>query len=278
MSGLSLSRDGRQIAFGSADPRSTLHVADFDPASGVGTPKSILRSELIAGSHISPDGEWVAFTSWGVRESLFVMRSDGSDFRQLTDDKELTRGPHWSPSGREVAFFRSLAGSVDIWPVRPDGSGLRPLSKAGGVLVTPIWSPDGTRIAAVRLPGGPCLRGDQCQDLDPVQDLGPLRHRERPDEVALTHPRDVVQPLPRQPPPRLRRVHDGRRHLVDDAERPRPASLAARDPPTPASPDRRECRGQTAQEGVTTLSPLNLRMPPSKLTRLCAPAIAKAAR
>ena len=43
--------------------------------------------------NVSPDGEWVAFRSRGQKEDLFLVRSDGSGLRQLTDDPHRDRGP-----------------------------------------------------------------------------------------------------------------------------------------------------------------------------------------
>ena len=63
----------------------------------------------------SPDGEWIAFTSarGGFKDEaalhpynpqpygdLYVMRADGSDVRQLTDDQFEEGTPSWLPTRR----------------------------------------------------------------------------------------------------------------------------------------------------------------------------------
>lgn len=40
----------------------------------------------------------------GGRTNLFVVRSDGSDLRQLTDDKSTKRSPSWSPDGSQIVY------------------------------------------------------------------------------------------------------------------------------------------------------------------------------
>ncbi len=65
----------------------------------------------------SPDGKWIAFTSDRTGKSerggdnIWVMRSDGSDAKQVTNETfQLLNGPAWSPDGQYiVARSTSLA-------------------------------------------------------------------------------------------------------------------------------------------------------------------------
>ena len=147
----SLSGDGRRLAYASLDRRSRLLKISFDSASGstVGTALSVLEgSRLIRDQSISPDGEWIAFTTWGGREDLFVVRSDGAGYRQLTDDAFRDRGVSWSPDSEWVTFYSDRAGRYETWAIHPDGSGLEQLSKTRGPSRWyPIWSPVANRIA-----------------------------------------------------------------------------------------------------------------------------------
>jgi Tol biopolymer transport system component len=103
---------------------------------------------------VSPDGQWVAFTSSGVRESLLVARVDGRQYRRLTDDAFRNRGPSWTPDGAAIGFYSDRGGGYEVWTIRPDGSGLEMLLPSkGGAMNFPVWSPDGARVAAAVIPG-----------------------------------------------------------------------------------------------------------------------------
>lgn len=81
-------------------------------AAGPPGDKDIFRLDVEAGGVVrltsggdnnspaySPDGEWIAFNSLrnGGQADLYVMRSDGSDLRQLTTDPEPDWQPQWEP-------------------------------------------------------------------------------------------------------------------------------------------------------------------------------------
>jgi Tol biopolymer transport system component len=149
---LSLSKDGGQMLYVSGEKRSVIQSAELDPATGAlrAPARPVLHaSRVIYSQDLSPDGQWIAFTNQGVREDLYVVRRDGTGYRQLTDDAFRDRGPRWSPDGTRIAFYSDRAGRYDIWSIHPDGSGLEPLTR--GLLAAswlPEWSPDGTHVAA----------------------------------------------------------------------------------------------------------------------------------
>jgi len=147
---MSFSRDGMRFAYSSLDFRSTILRVAFDAAHGtlVGAPQPILKSNLAIRDHeLSPDGGWIAFTTSGAQEDLFVSRIDGSDYRRLTDDTFRDRGPSWSPDGSRIAFYSDRSGMYDLWTIRPDGSALSPLTRGTGNPGMPVWAPKGDRIA-----------------------------------------------------------------------------------------------------------------------------------
>jgi Tol biopolymer transport system component len=70
----------------------------------------------------SPDGRWLAFSSdrntqfedhklpapgWEhiQRSSVYVLRSDGSGLRRLSNGEEFAGSPQWSPDGKEIIFY-----------------------------------------------------------------------------------------------------------------------------------------------------------------------------
>jgi Tol biopolymer transport system component len=147
---LSFSRDGTRLAYASLDYRSTLFKAPFDAEREAitGPPAPIVKGTRAIRDHeLSPDGKWVVFNEESVHEDLFVARTDGTEYRRLTDDGSRHRGPVWSPDGARIAFYSDRSGSYELWTIRPDGSGLTQITAGSGQPSFPAWSPDGTRIA-----------------------------------------------------------------------------------------------------------------------------------
>ncbi len=149
---ISFTRDGLLMMFVSSDRRSTIQAFRFDSAAGraVEPPRAVFQgSRVIYTQDISPTGEWIAFTPLGGREDLFVVKRDGTGYRQLTDDAARDRGPCWSPDGSRIAFYSDRSGRYETWSIRPDGSVLTQLTKTTGTARTEVvWSPDGKRIAS----------------------------------------------------------------------------------------------------------------------------------
>jgi Tol biopolymer transport system component len=152
VSGLALARDGRHVAYVVDEPTFSIVRLAFDPATGGvrGQPAEILQtSQEVSNVTLSPDGQLLAFDSMGGRqEDLFLIRSDGSGLRKLTDDAPRDRFPSFSSDGRRIVFMSDRGGSWELWTIQPDGSGLTQLTRTGESPYTPFWSPEGTRIAA----------------------------------------------------------------------------------------------------------------------------------
>jgi len=148
---LSLSRDGTTLLFSTPQVQTALSVGSFDPAAArpVGPRQVVLQgAQRIDYIDVSPDGRWIAFGSADRQEDLFLLRSDGTGLRQLTDDPHRDRGPRWSPDGTRLAFYSNRQGPYAIWSIRPDGSRLEPIAGASeSSYLRPTWAPDGRTIA-----------------------------------------------------------------------------------------------------------------------------------
>ncbi|NJC94762.1 MAG: DUF5050 domain-containing protein [Anaerolineae bacterium] len=95
----------------------------------------------------SPDGSQIAFASSRAGDrQLFVMNTDGSNIRQVTDLDHMGGRSAWSPDGTRLAFYRGPAGDHNIYIINTDGTGLVQLTN-GGDNLGPSWSPDGDWIA-----------------------------------------------------------------------------------------------------------------------------------
>jgi TolB protein len=100
----------------------------------------------------SPDGDWLAFSRDGGGDAeLWMVRADGSDLTQLTDNGDEDREASWSPNGTRIAFTREgPGGSTSIMLLDLGTGGEVAVTPAGGFDAAPDWSPDGTRIAFYR--------------------------------------------------------------------------------------------------------------------------------
>jgi dipeptidyl aminopeptidase/acylaminoacyl peptidase len=114
------SPDGKRIVF-SSDRGGTgldIHVMNADGSN-------LVRLTTMPGkggwyqSSFSPDGQWIAFQgrpdNREVRDRVYVVRSDGSALRLLSDSTAYgAEGPRWSADGKAVEF-RRVPYPVRLW-------------------------------------------------------------------------------------------------------------------------------------------------------------------
>jgi serine/threonine protein kinase/Tol biopolymer transport system component len=149
---ISIAADGRRIVFATRDGRSNLVRIPLDPAAGTVTgpalPVTQGSTRMVRSGDVSPDGQWLVYDTASPQEDLFVVRTDGTGVRQVTNDVYKDRVPRWSPLGDRILFYSDRTSkSYEAWTIRPDGSGMRQVSAAHGqTMYDPIWAPDGRRI------------------------------------------------------------------------------------------------------------------------------------
>ena len=158
---LSFSRNGARVAYAQIARSANLKRIDFDPEKEAVTGQGewvTQGSRFASLPNVSGDGEWLVFDSQGAKQDdLFVVRRDGTNLRQLTDDIYKDRAPRWSPDAKRIAFFSDRSGKWEIWIINSDGSGLKQLTYTTGTTTNPLWSPDGSRIAYRNPEGSPSI-------------------------------------------------------------------------------------------------------------------------
>jgi Tol biopolymer transport system component len=138
--------DGSRISL-SSDRGGQNAVYVLDVASGAVT--------LISDPHYWSFGpswsahDFIAFFSkkGGNALNVWVVRPDGSQAQQVTDQPGESRQPWWSPDGDTLAISCDRGtGKFAIWLSRSDGSNAEPVTTNGNC-AQPFWSPDGKKIA-----------------------------------------------------------------------------------------------------------------------------------
>jgi TolB protein len=99
----------------------------------------------------SPDGQWIVYrdSTRGINrnDEIYVVRSDGTDRRNITRHPANDWGPDWSPDGSTIVLNSDRDGGVlGGYLVNPDGSNLRRIDVDVWVEY-PSFSPDGAKIA-----------------------------------------------------------------------------------------------------------------------------------
>lgn len=83
---------------------------------------------------------------------IWIINSDGTGLRQLTDYQWGACQPEWSPDGERLIFIspceenEEVYDNANLFVVNADGSGLEPLPAMEGGGFDPAWSPDGKSI------------------------------------------------------------------------------------------------------------------------------------
>jgi eukaryotic-like serine/threonine-protein kinase len=148
---LSFSRDGRRMIYVQTDRESNIRAVKFDPQTEktVGESFWITRgARQTVRPELSPDGaRFVMRLPRHTQDDIVVVNRDGTNWRDLTNDRFFDRYPRWSPDGKRVAFVSDRSGRYEVWMLDIDATTLRQLTfDSPGNTSFPVWSPDGTQI------------------------------------------------------------------------------------------------------------------------------------
>jgi Tol biopolymer transport system component len=112
----------------------------------------------------SPDGSMICYESYGDEDSgttvananIYVVNSDGTGMRRLTNDLSYEGQPSWSPDGSKIAFVYVKDegdgySNYHIYVMNADGSNWVQLTDRNFTVnnLNPDWSPNGTKIVFI---------------------------------------------------------------------------------------------------------------------------------
>ena len=143
---MSIAADG-SVVYAAHDYSTNVRSVPFDPVKGIVTADP---SDVVTGQRawveldVSPDGRQIAMRSFGTQEDIWVVGTDGSNLRPLTNDAARDRGPRWAPDG-SLMYYSSRGGKFQFWTMSADGTGARQLTELA--LNHPIPSRDGRWVA-----------------------------------------------------------------------------------------------------------------------------------
>jgi Tol biopolymer transport system component len=154
------SPDGTRIVLAAKEgPRDRILIVDVKRNKIIKQIKPPLGA--ITSPSFSPDGSQIVFTGYaGGISDLFIVNSDGTGLKRLTDDKYADMEPAWSPDGRTIAFSTDRGPGTDFSTLHfgnmrialyhlDDGTTEVLPQMQMGKNVNPEWAPDGRSIAFV---------------------------------------------------------------------------------------------------------------------------------
>ncbi len=142
--GISLSRIAMVV---SKKQKKYVYVCDFD---GQELLKETSSGAIVVTPKISPDGRWLAYTSYkSGRPCIYIENIISHTTKLLCSYKGLNIAPSWSPDGRKLVVTLSKGGNSDLYLVNLHGKIIKRLTYGPGINVSGTWSPDGTKIAFV---------------------------------------------------------------------------------------------------------------------------------
>lgn len=154
MPGLTISADGKRIAYSDIRVSSNLWSVSLSPGSGdaAGLPEPFthdtsLRNNL---ARFSPDGRKLALTRWriGTSGDIWVADADGKNLTQLTTNPTTDNQPNWFPDSQRIAFLSDRNNNhLTLWSISLATGKEEQLLDLGEGVEFAVLSPNGKQVA-----------------------------------------------------------------------------------------------------------------------------------
>mgnify|MGYP001673047667 CR=1 FL=1 len=139
------------------------------------TPEMLLTMARIGGFSLSPNGKQVVYSvslpsiqDNKAKTQLFLVNSDGSGRKALTDGTHTAVSPRWIEGGKRIAYLTVIEGEMQLVSILPDGSDERQVTRIPGGITGYLYSQDGKQLvytADIKLPN---KAKDRNPDLDKI--------------------------------------------------------------------------------------------------------------
>jgi TolB protein len=148
--GPSASPDGKTILCASGPE---LWVIDIDGKNPHKIAK--LAGMMVAYPRWSPDGKKIVYGMVSGlppnhKTDIFIINTDGSGEKALTNGDGISEYPCWSPDGKSIAFQTSRDGNYEIYVISFDGGNIHRLTDNPAMDGRPSWGSVNSRRSTMR--------------------------------------------------------------------------------------------------------------------------------
>jgi TolB protein len=82
------------------------------------------------------------------KKEIYLADFDGSNIRQLTNDRSMNLAPNWSADGKQISFVGYKHGNPDIYTIDLLSKATERISMRPGLNIAPAYHPNGGKLAA----------------------------------------------------------------------------------------------------------------------------------
>lgn len=140
--------------------------------NGIMTPELLHSFGRVGSVVVSPDKThllyqvtYVSIPQNKTNAELFIMKSDGTEKKQLTITNTQESNPQWIDNGKKIAFLSNETGTSQIWTINPDGGGMTQISDVNDGIDGFTFSPDGMKVLFIRNVKNSTKPGERYPDL-----------------------------------------------------------------------------------------------------------------